>query len=99
MARLGLVPYLVRWMTYWHGRGEAHQFDYYRCRGCHKLVTWQHIRTGGCACGRSNQISPAMLTWWEKCRLVLLPMMGLAMRWKDAPSVTTRVRQEDNAHV
>lgn len=94
MATLGLVPYLVRWTTYWHGRGAGHQHDYYRCRGCQKIVTWQHIRTGGCACGVSNKLSPAALTWWEKLRLVLLPTLGLARRWKAAPHTTATLYKD-----
>jgi hypothetical protein len=93
MVTLGITPVLVQWMLYWHGRGEAHQQDYYRCRGCRKLVTWRHIRTGGCACGTSNQVSPALLTRWEKVRLILFPTLGLARRWRVEPSKTATLYQ------
>lgn len=64
-----VLQYLVRW----HGRGDAHQHDYYRCHGCRRIVTWHAIRKGGCTCGVSNKLSPARLRWHEKLRLLCLP--------------------------
>lgn len=68
---------LVAWLTHFHGRGEPHQHDYFRCATCRRIVTWQGIRKGGCPCGGPRQVSPAALTWWEKCRLLLLPTVGV----------------------
>jgi hypothetical protein len=67
---------LLAWLTRWHGRGEAHQFDYFRCHGCRRIVTHQAIRKGGCPCDLSNKLSPARLRWWEKVRLVVAPWLG-----------------------
>lgn len=63
---------LVAWLIRWHGRGEGDQAEYYRCRGCRRIITWRAIQKGGCDCG-SRHLSPARLAWWEKVRLVLLP--------------------------
>jgi len=63
----------TRWLAHWHGAGEPHQWQYYRCEGCHGLVTWRRIRQGGCGCGLSNRIRPARLTFAEKARCLLLP--------------------------
>ena len=72
LTQLALVP--QRWLNYWHGQGfEAHQLRYYRCEGCHKLVTWHAIKKGGCPCGFSNKLRPAVLSRWEKVRCLLLP--------------------------
>lgn len=70
---LTVHPLGRRWLAYWHGRGEAHQKEYYRCLACRRLVTWARIRRGGCRCKESYKISPAMLTWAEKARLLWLP--------------------------
>lgn len=63
------------YLEYWHGTPDdpEHQVPYYRCLGCHKLVTWKSIRKGGCPCGMSNKIRPAVLQPWEKLRLLLAP--------------------------
>lgn len=62
----------------WHGQPDAaHQFDYYRCHGCHRLVTWTAIKKGGCMCGMSNQLSPANLSWRERLLLPLFPWWGV----------------------
>ena len=72
-----MTTMIVRYLTYWHGRGEPEQHDYYRCHGCRRLVTWHAIRKGGCLCGLSNKLGPAVLTTWEKVRLLLLPTVGV----------------------
>ena len=70
---LGLVhPVARRWISYWHGRGEAHQFDYYRCESCRGIVTHARIRDGGCGCG-AFRLRPARLRWHERLRLLYLP--------------------------
>lgn len=63
---------LLRYLTWMHGRGEAHQHDYYRCNGCRRIVTWHAIRKGGCTCGE-NRMRATYLQWWEKLRLILFP--------------------------
>lgn len=64
---------LLAYLTRWHGRGADEQADYYRCRGCLRIVTWHAIRKGGCPCGISNKLSPARLSLWEKARLLMAP--------------------------
>lgn len=64
---------LHRWLVYWHGRGEAHQHDYYRCEGCHRIVSWKAIEKGGCSCDLGNKLHEARLKWHEKVRLILCP--------------------------
>ena len=63
-----------RYLNYWHGDGyDENQYRYYRCEGCHGLVTWNAIKIGGCPCAISNKIRPAALTRMEKARILLLP--------------------------
>lgn len=70
-----LVRLLVmRWLAYWHGvPAEPHQFHYYRCRGCHAVLSWAGLRKGNCPCGTSTQFSPARLSRWEEFRMILFP--------------------------
>ena len=63
----------LAWIRYWHGEGEPHQYQFYRCHGCRKIVTHRHIATGGCACHESIKISPANLRRGEKLRLLFWP--------------------------
>lgn len=63
-----------RYFTYWHGGGfDGDQWRYYRCEGCHGLVTWNTIKIGGCLCGMSNKMRPAALTRREKVKLLVMP--------------------------
>ena len=64
---------LKRWLESWHGSGEAHQGQYFRCHGCLRIVTWTAIRQGGCTCKVSNKLSPAALTVRDKIRLLVAP--------------------------
>lgn len=68
---------LEAYLAGWHGRGEAHQYSYYRCLGCRRLVSWNQIRRGGCDCGMSNKLSPTNVRWWETAQLLLTPW-----RWR-----------------
>lgn len=70
-------PPLARWLVYWHGRGEDHQYAYYRCCGCQRVVSWFGIWKGGCPCNTSNRLAPARLSLWERVRLVVLPFWGV----------------------
>ena len=64
----------IRYLTYWHGYGgDTGQWRYYRCEGCRHIVTWNDIAIGGCACGISNKLRPAVLTRMEKTRILILP--------------------------
>lgn len=54
-----------------HGEGEANQADFYRCRSCGKLVTWNKIRNADLCC--SGQVVPVNPTSLEKIKLFLLP--------------------------
>ena len=63
---------LRRWFVHWHGEGELKQADLFRCIACYKLVTWKHIRSGGCPCGASR-IKPTNPSFLEATRLILLP--------------------------
>jgi len=54
-----------------HGEGEAHQADFYRCITCGRLMTWKRIRTRDVCCtGRLCKTNP---TWWETVRILALP--------------------------
>jgi hypothetical protein len=65
--------YIQRWLNKWHGHGEPHQYRYYRCHGCHGIVTHHAIEAGGCTCGLSKKVSPAPLRFRDKMGLLLLP--------------------------
>ena len=64
---------IQRWLTHWHGQGEPHQYRYYRCHGCHGIVTQKAIDKGGCLCGLSKKVSPAPLRFRDKMGLLLIP--------------------------
>ena len=67
---------LRRWLHYWHGCGTEGQWDYYRCRGCRRLVSWNAIKKGGCDCGLSNELvptGPPTLGRWRVLGLILFP--------------------------
>jgi hypothetical protein len=60
----------ARFIRY-HGEGEAHQADLYRCITCGRLMTWNRIRTRDVCClGRLTKTNP---TWWETVRLLAFP--------------------------
>jgi len=61
-----------RWLTYWHGQMDVTDVRYFRCVSCRRLVTWNGIHRGACVCG-IGKMSPDMLTFWEKVRLLCLP--------------------------
>ena len=73
LALLLYEPIGGRWLVYWHGQGEAHQYQFYRCYVCRRVVTHRHIVTGGCPCQGSVKISPAKLSARDKARLIYLP--------------------------
>ena len=56
-----------------YGDYELHQFPFYRCRGCGKVITWRAIRkslSGGvCNCG-TTKMSPTNLTFLEELRIL-----------------------------
>jgi hypothetical protein len=64
-----IEAYLARW----HGRGDTHQYEYYRCLGCRRIVTWRQISRGGCDCQLSNKLVPANVRWWELARMLVAP--------------------------
>lgn len=68
-----MTAWLTKWLDWWHPPGDAHQWRYYRCEGCHRLVTWNQIKQGGCRCMTSNRLRPAQLTVWEKARCLIAP--------------------------
>lgn len=55
----------------WHGEGEAHQLDLYRCMGCRRIVTWNMIRSGERCC--AGRLAPTNPTFWETLGLFLAP--------------------------
>lgn len=61
------------WIRYWHGLGEPHQFEFYRCKGCRRVISWKRIRSGGCDCDGSRHLTPARLSAFEKARILVLP--------------------------
>ena len=78
MSRFPILPkiverWMIRYLDYWHGKGEDHQYHYYRCDGCRKLVTWKMIAEGGCPCGLSNRLRPAVIRLRDKVKLLLFP--------------------------
>lgn len=62
-----------RYLDYWHGYGDEHQYRYYRCEGCDRLITHKRIRTGGCGCGRSVKLRPAVLSRRDMARCLFAP--------------------------
>ncbi len=64
---------LRAWFVKHHGEGEPHQYDFYRCDLCRRLVTWNIIRSGGCGCAGGTKMRPANPTLWETFRLMALP--------------------------
>ena len=77
MQMNALEKRLEAYLAAWHGRGEPHQWQMYRCHGCRRLVSWHQIRRGGCDCGMSNKLSPTNVRWWELAQLLLTPW-----RWR-----------------
>jgi hypothetical protein len=73
MVLLTLDPIGGPWLAYWHGEGEAHQYQFYRCHACRRLVTYHIIRSGGCTCHESSKISPTKLGLLSKARLLYVP--------------------------
>lgn len=76
-----------RWLVWWHGEGEAWQYQFYRCPACRHIVTHRHILVGGCACHETSKISPAKLTLLEKARLLYAPwtVTPLSVVYKSRP--------------
>lgn len=70
---LTLDPIGGPWLVWWHGAGEVHQYQFYRCHACRRLVTFHIIRSGGCACLESSKISPTKLGWLTKARILYAP--------------------------
>lgn len=70
-----LEQQIKQYLRHWHGTppDPARQYDYYRCEVCRGLVTWKHIRQGGCACGVGSRVRAAHLTLWEKCKILVMP--------------------------
>lgn len=68
-----LETWAQEWLNYWHGQGEPWQYRYYRCHGCHGIVTQKAIDAGGCLCGLSKKVSPGLLRFRDKVKLLLLP--------------------------
>ena len=64
---------LTQWLDYNFGNGEEHQFRFYRCYGCHGLVTHKMIQRGGCPCGIDNRVKPAVLSFKDKFSALVLP--------------------------
>ena len=65
-------PLARRWLAWWHGTGGEGQFTFYRCEGCHRLISHRRIRAGGCWCGQVR-LRPGRLTLIDKARLLYLP--------------------------
>lgn len=63
---------LGKWITYWHGSGDANQHLFYRCLACRGIVTWKAIQQGGCSCGHSK-VSPTNPSFLEELRIIFAP--------------------------
>ena len=62
------------YMEWVHGKkADVHQWDFYRCVGCRRLVNWKKIKTGGCDCDTGNKLKPAKITFWEKVKILIFP--------------------------
>ena len=81
----------ARWLAWWHGEGEPHQYQFYRCHECRKLVTHFHIETGGCRC-KAYKISPARLSRTDKVLALFAP-------WTVTSFLTRRAALERRAMV
>jgi hypothetical protein len=79
------------WLVAWHGEGEPHQHQFYRCLGCRRLLSWRHIQSGGCPCRESIKVSPAVLTRSEKARALWLPFT--VTPWMVRRAALTRLAQ------
>jgi hypothetical protein len=97
--RRWVEPRLAARLVACHGRGADTQAEYYRCHGCKRLVTWLVIKAGGCGCGMSNRLSPAVLTRWEMVRLVLFPRLGLARPYPEPHAEKAIQAPEEEATV
>lgn len=67
---------LKEWIDAQHGVGEEHQYQFYRCRGCGRLMNWKRIRAGGCDCRRAfppRSIAPTRLSLVDKFCVLVLP--------------------------
>lgn len=63
-----LEAWLRKRFVKYHGEGEAHQADVYRCITCGNLITWKKIRTADLCC--QGHVFPATPTWKETFRLM-----------------------------
>lgn len=71
-----LEPPLARWLVLWHGEGEPHQAQFYRCQGCKGVVTHAMIRaSGGCRCRLPGcgKVNPTALRLREKAGVLCAP--------------------------
>lgn len=96
VAYLVGMPMLVGawWLRAWHGVGEAHQYQFYRCHACRRLVTWNVIRSGGCACHESSKISPTKLGLLTKARVLYLPWTVTSFAARRESMRRTRIAAE-----
>lgn len=66
-----LEKWLKDWFVKWHGEGEEHQAQVYRCLACGRLMTWTKIRKAEICC--AGRMSPTHPKLWEKFQLLVLP--------------------------
>ena len=66
-----MEKWLHDWFVKWHGEGEAHQAQVYRCLSCGGLITWNKIRKAEMCC--NGRIGPTNPKWWEKVKLLAFP--------------------------
>jgi len=83
-----------RWLRWWHGAGEPHQYQFYRCHACRAIVTWHQIRAGGCPCHESSKISPTHLRPTDRARLLLLPWTVTSLAVRRESVRRTRMAEE-----
>lgn len=69
-----------KWLRYWYGEWvdystnpptEGDQF--LRCHTCQTLLTRNAITRGGCFRCTGRKVTPAILTRWEKCKILFFP--------------------------
>lgn len=71
MIKSKLESWLRRRFIGYHGEGEPHQADVYRCQTCGRLITWNMIRSANVCC--AGRLIPAQPTALEAFRLLALP--------------------------
>ena len=74
IPRNSIERLLWRYLRWLHGGGAMHQYLFYRCRYCQRIVSHRAIAKGGCLCG-NNEVIPAALRLRDKFKALFLPWL------------------------